>query len=96
VTEPVNEKRAIYARVQGRVQGVGFRMSTVQEASRLGLVGYVRNRWDGSVEVLAEGSVGALRRLVSWLHAGPPFAHVERVEWHWQQPTNEYTRFEVR
>lgn len=90
------ERRAIYARVTGRVQGVGYRISAVDEAAGLGLVGYVRNRWDGSVEVVAEGPPEALNRFVSWLHAGPPFARVERVDWHWQEPTSEYHRFEVR
>lgn len=89
-------REAIYARVTGRVQGVGFRAAAVDQAERLGLVGYVANRWDGSVEVVAEGPAPQLQRLVDWLHEGPSFARVERVEWRWQPPSEEYTRFGVR
>lgn len=66
-------------RVEGRVQGVGFREACVHEARSLGLAGWVRNRADGSVEVLAEGPRAAMARLVGWLQRGPPAARVERI-----------------
>lgn len=66
-------------RVEGRVQGVGFREACVDEARALGLQGWVRNRLDGSVEVLLQGQVDAVSRLQAWLWAGPPLARVERV-----------------
>lgn len=66
--------------VHGRVQGVGFRWNTVRAARELDLVGTVRNRADGSVEVHAEGSADALARLRAWLESGPPAARVESVE----------------
>ncbi|MBN1836125.1 MAG: acylphosphatase [Spirochaetales bacterium] len=62
------------------VQGVGFRYSTVRQARRLGVSGYVRNLPDGSVEVVAEGEEPRLRRLASWLQTGPPGAYVRRVD----------------
>jgi acylphosphatase len=66
-------------RVEGRVQGVGYREACVQRAQALGLTGWVRNRRDGSVEVLAHGAPAAMDRLQAWLHEGPPLARVERV-----------------
>ena len=66
--------------VEGRVQGVGFRWWTLGEASRLGLAGWVRNRRDGGVEVLAMGDPAALDRLAELCAAGPPGARVDRLE----------------
>ena len=62
------------------VQGVGFRFSTVRQARRLGLSGYVRNLPDGSVEVVAEGEEQMLERLASWLSHGPPGSYVRHVQ----------------
>ncbi len=66
--------------VRGRVQGVGFRWATRQQALRLGLRGSVGNAGDGSVHVEAEGSAEAVARLIDWLGHGPPGAEVEGVE----------------
>src|SRR2546422_1046057 len=66
--------------VHGRVQGVGFRWWVWRQATRLGLRGLARNLRDGSVEVVAEGSDGALMDLEGLLAQGPPAAQVERVE----------------
>jgi acylphosphatase len=66
--------------VRGRVQGVWFRGSTRDEARRLGLAGWARNRADGSVEILAQGAPAAVDRLVAWCHDGPPLARVRSVE----------------
>ena len=66
--------------VEGRVQGVGFRWWTVREASRLGISGWVRNRRDGSVELLAIGEPAALDRLANRCAEGPSGARVDRVQ----------------
>ncbi len=66
--------------VHGRVQGVWFRDSTRREAERLGITGHAINLQDGSVEVLAYGTVDALAVLERWLHQGPPLAAVANVE----------------
>jgi acylphosphatase len=66
-------------RVEGRVQGVGFRAWAARQARELSLAGYVRNASDGSVELEAEGSREALRHLEAGLHEGPPFARVRAV-----------------
>ena len=67
-------------RIEGHVQGVGFRDGCVHHAAALGLAGWVRNRHDGSVEVFAQGSGARLDRLEAWLRQGPPAARVDRVE----------------
>jgi acylphosphatase len=66
--------------VRGAVQGVNFRATTVREAMRLAITGRVWNTADGAVEVIAEGSGGALTSLQSWLNEGPPGADVTGVE----------------
>ena len=73
------ELKALRASVTGRVQGVGFRYSTVNQARKLGLTGYARNMVDGSVEVMAEGPADKLTKLVKWLKQGPPMSHVTGV-----------------
>ena len=66
--------------MHGDVQGVGFRWSCTREAQRLGVRGWVRNRYDGTVEVVAEGDAGAVQQLVSWARRGPTYAVVSRVD----------------
>ncbi|GAB7129396.1 acylphosphatase [Silvimonas sp. JCM 19000] len=66
--------------VHGRVQGVGFRYATCLEAKRLGLGGWVRNRQDGSVEILVEGPADAVDEMVDWASRGPELADVTRLD----------------
>ncbi len=75
--KPAVARRLVIA---GRVQGVGFREATVDAARAAGVVGWVRNRADGTVEVLAQGSSDAVDRLVAWCRRGPPLARVTGVE----------------
>ncbi len=86
----------LHAIVRGRVQGVNFRHSTVTQASRLGLLGWVRNQPDGSVEVLAEGPRPVLEELLAFLRHGPPSARVSGVDPVWQPATQSYRQFEVQ
>lgn len=65
--------------ISGRVQGVCYRASALEQARRLGLAGWVRNRSDGRVEALAEGSPEALEAFEHWLHQGPSMANVTEV-----------------
>ena len=64
----------------GRVQGVGYRAACADRATSLGLGGWVRNRVDGRVEVLASGPRERLEALRVWMEAGPPAAQVSKVE----------------
>ncbi len=82
--------------VTGLVQGVNFRWFTQRRGTELGLVGYVRNRADGSVEFVAEGTRDALERLLDAARVGPPAAVVENVEARWGVATGEFGRFEIR
>lgn len=66
--------------VSGRVHGVGFRWATRRRAQEIGLVGWVRNVPDGTVEVAAGGTTEQLRALEQFLYQGPAFASVDRVE----------------
>jgi acylphosphatase len=81
--------------VTGIVQGVNFRWFTQRRAAELGLVGYVRNQPDGSVEFVAEGTRDALERLLDVVRVGPASAVVENVDMQWSAPTGEYERFEI-
>jgi len=65
--------------VRGRVQGVGFRDALRREARRLGVTGWVRNRADGSVEAVLQGSPEAVEKIIDWARRGPPAARVAAV-----------------
>ena len=73
----------LHARVEGRVQGVGFRYFVQETAMSLGVSGWVRNRWDGSVEVLAEGERATLEQLLTALQRGPRMSFVSNVQVAW-------------
>jgi acylphosphatase len=75
----------VHVRVWGRVQGVYFRASTRDQARTLGLQGWVRNRGDGTVELVAEGPEPALKALVAWARRGPPMADVAELEVVWEE-----------
>lgn len=86
----------LQAIVHGRVQGVNFRYYTRRRATELGVTGFVRNLWDRTVEVVAEGRRTDLESLLSFLHVGPPAALVTKVDASWATPTGKFNRFEVR
>lgn len=77
---PTEPALRAHLRVFGRVQGVYFRATTRQQAQTLGLSGWVRNRRDGTVELVCEGAAPAVDALCAWAEHGPPAAHVEYVE----------------
>lgn len=88
--------RAIHMTVRGRVQGVGFRQNTARKARKLGVLGWVRNRQDGTVEAFAQGETDAIQQLIEWAHRGPPSARVDAVAVEEAQPDPAHTMFEVR
>lgn len=71
--------RSVRALVSGRVQGVGYRASCATVARRLGVSGYVANRGDGRVEVVAHGAPEAVAAVLAWCRQGPPGAAVGEV-----------------
>lgn len=66
--------------ISGMVQGVFFRQATAEQARRLGVAGWVRNRPDGRVEAVFEGSQDVVDQIVSWCREGTPWSKVEQVE----------------
>ncbi|MDB5245116.1 MAG: acylphosphatase [Parcubacteria group bacterium] len=89
----MNER--IEALVSGRVQMVMYRDFTQRKASALRLTGYVKNLPDGTVEVVAEGTRGALEKLIRKLHKGSIFAHVEDVCVEGLPATGEFKKFVI-
>ncbi len=81
--------------ISGVVQGVFFRATTRDEATRLGLTGWVRNLPDGRVEAVFEGSREAVGRMLQWCARGPPGAEVKSVDTKWEEPTGEFDSFSI-
>ena len=92
----VSDLKRLEATVYGMVQGVGYRWYARQMARRLNLSGYVRNRNDHSVEIVAEGQEHTLREFLSYLERGPSAADVESVDAKWSPAGSAFCDFEVR
>lgn len=82
--------------IEGRVQGVFFRSSTLEQAVRWGVKGWVRNCPDGTVEVVAEGPRKNIDDLVAWCHHGPPGAKIHHVQLKWEDNQDEFKDFRIR
>lgn len=91
-----DERMRVELTIRGRVQGVWYRASARSAAEARGLVGWVRNADDGSVEAVAEGPRPALEDFIAWCHKGPPAARVDTVDTRWTDPLGGFTAFEVR
>ena len=85
----------LHAYVEGEVQGVGYRYFVVDNARSLGITGWVRNRYDGSVEVLAEGPRAYLEVLVDALRQGPRSARVSNVRTDWPPAEGSFSEFKI-
>lgn len=94
--DPLIMARRAHVLVSGRVQGVGFRFYTREEARRFRLCGFVRNLPDGRVEAIFEGEDDAVEALVTWCRSGPPGSRVTGVSVSSEPPTGEFDRFSVR
>jgi acylphosphatase len=96
MNDPQRGLARTWVRISGRVQGVGFRYSALEEARRLGVMGWVRNTHDGAVELVAEGDRAQLQRLVTWCHVGPRGALVTDVEERWLEHRGEFVDFRIK
>ena len=88
-------QQRLHARVSGRVQGVNFRYYTYVTAKEIGATGWVRNRSDGTVEVIAEGTRQQLEKLLQFLNTGPVSAIVSQVQADWLPATGEFADFQI-
>jgi acylphosphatase len=91
-----NEVARAHVRLAGRVQGVGFRYWTADEARQRGLTGWVRNLDSGGVEAVFEGPRLRLEAMVGWCREGPPGAYVRDVRVSWDEPPEGFSQLEIR
>lgn len=89
-------KSRIHIVIYGIVQGVGYRYSTYRKALQLGITGWVRNKSDGSVEAVFEGSREKLEEMLLWCRKGPPGAYVSEIDIQWEEGDERYNSFEIR
>ncbi|MES0337335.1 MAG: acylphosphatase [Candidatus Magnetobacterium sp. LHC-1] len=92
----MDEQRKAHLRIEGRVQGVGFRYFVREIAMRFRVNGWVRNLYDGSVEAVLEGNGKDVSTAVAYCYQGPPGAHVTNVDVTWIDHTGEFTSFGIR
>lgn len=85
--------RCLHLIISGHVQGVCFRAYAVEEARRLGLTGWVKNRADGRVEALTEGPPDKLKEFEAWCYTGSPASEVTDVKSQWSEATGQFTGF---
>ncbi len=81
--------------VQGLVQGVGFRYYVHRHAVQLGLKGYAKNQYDGSVEIEVEGDRSAIEELIRLVKVGPRSAQVTDMKLEWKNLEHHYSHFEI-
>ena len=82
--------------IEGRVQGVGYRMSAQIAAQKIGITGWVRNLRSGQVEMVAEAEPAQLEQLLEWAWQGPNFAQITDISLEKITATGEFTQFEIR
>ena len=88
-------KKRAHVIVEGRVQGDFFRAYTSENAKRLGLVGWVRNRPEGTVEAIVEGDAGSVDIMLRWFYQGSPGSKVTKVKVQEENPIGDMNSFEI-
>jgi acylphosphatase len=91
----MTDKARVHILLSGRVQGVAYRYFAEKYAHSLGVTGWVRNRGDGRVEILAEGDRVSVDRFLGHLKEGPRLARVDDVDIRWEEFTGEFPDFRV-
>lgn len=89
-------KKMVHLKLTGYVQGVGLRYSVYHMAHKFNITGYVKNLYDGSVEVVAEGNEDNIRDLIYYIKNGLRWADVENVDEKWSEFSGKYRNFEIR
>lgn len=91
----MDELKCVHILVEGVVQGVGFRFFVQHQAMALGLTGWVRNRFDDRVEILAQGPETDLQQLIALVRVGPPSATVTDLVIEWSRPSASFQQFSI-
>lgn len=87
---------AVHIVARGLVQGVGFRYFVARHADRFNLTGYVKNLYNGDVEIVAQGERGSIELLISEIKVGPRSAQVTDCIIEWTEASNTFKGFEIR
>ena len=90
-----NDTKRFHATIKGIVQGVGFRFFVFQYGVNLNLNGWVRNRYNGDVEVVVEGPKDTLDAFLKKLYQGPQMAHVDKIDLDWEEPRGDLPTFTI-
>jgi len=89
-------QKRVVLKISGRVQGVFYRINTKEKATKLNIGGYIKNKLDGTVNIIAEGEKNNLKELVKWCYQGSPSAKVENVDEKWEKYTGGFNNFEIK
>jgi acylphosphatase len=88
-------KKRAHVYVSGKVQGVYFRQTTMEQAQSCGVCGWVKNLADGRVEAVFEGEEAAVKALVNFCGKGPKGASVNNMVTSWEPFKEEFEDFEI-
>ncbi len=81
--------------IEGRVQGVGFRYFTLNNANQFGIVGWVRNTRRDEVEIIAEGEMEVLENWIQQVKRGPAHSKIINIKINWSEASGEFSRFSI-
>ena len=87
--------KCVHMVVRGRVTGVFFRAAAQREARRLGVTGWVKNKAENAVEIMAEGDEDAIKEIISWAQHGPSAARVDQCDVRWRSYSGEFADFRI-
>mgnify|MGYP002356675458 CR=1 FL=1 len=90
------QKTAVHVFISGRVQGVGYRYSTLYKAQSLGITGWVRNTYDSKVEAFFEGDENAVEEMLRWCQSGPSMAFVSNIDLRRKTYSGEFRDFSIK